>query len=83
VTDVILGSSKLGMLTVELVSELNWYSFFPLKLLKMRGTTVVSVLLQKMFILSPNFNWNVVELPADVIHYPLEPTKVKDDCPDK
>jgi hypothetical protein len=71
------------MLTVELVSELNWYIFLPLKLLKMRGTTAVSVLLQKMFILSPNFKWNVVEVPADVRHCPLDAIKVKEDCPDK
>jgi hypothetical protein len=56
VTEVIVGSSKVGIVTVELVSELNCLSFCPLKALNIRGIVDVSLLLQKRFMLSPNFN---------------------------
>ena len=55
VTEVILGSSKVGIVNVEVVSELNWLSFCPLKELYMRGTREVLVLLQNRFMLTPNF----------------------------
>jgi hypothetical protein len=56
VTAVSLGSLNEGIVTVVVVSELNWYNFFPLKLLKISGTLAVSLLVQPILIFIPNLS---------------------------
>ena len=72
---VIVEEENVGIVTVLVVSPLNWYNVFPLNYEYSKGVPAIE--LQDSLILTPNLSWKVVAAAPLTKQSPFDCTKVK------